>query len=513
MAAISAPFVATARTGVRAMPTTPVSRCTPYIGAPAAPFTRPGWRAGSGWCSTGSGVDAHRQPLHDSPVTEPLPPKSTPRRADAEGAMTETPMAYALVHALDRAITGDMVFREPGGVSHTVTFFEGAPVRVLPGEDGDRIGEDLALHEHVSDAALASALSAASSSRRRLGEILVGLQAVAPETLTDALRMQTARRLALLANLPPETTFALYFSARAEPEPFAPWSPLDTLLATIRAWKDRSRLHGTLRWLGKKNLALADANLEGLLLTSREREAVTLMQKGGPTLDELYGTIGSGLSSLLYMLAVTRHFAFMSPKGEPLGHRRESSLIRNVQVAAPIAALVVASDAVSDAPPKPAGSTPPPAEKVAAPRADVQTSIAPPRPGAATPGRTHGELSDELRRAEEAARLSDYATADRILKERCTSEEMATPDFQAISAWVKANSEPKAINVALTDLTFVLMSHALSERALYYRALLLKRTGKDKAALRDLIALVTKNPKHTEALVLVKELRDKLKSV
>src|SRR5208282_4954357 len=104
-----------------------------------------------------------------------------------------------------------------------------------------------------------------------------------------ALTLQTVRRLAQLANLPPESTFSLYFSARAEPEPFAPWAPLDTLLAAIRAWTDRSRLHGTLRWLAGKRLELSpDANLADVLLTSREQDAVALMQRDPPSLKALY---------------------------------------------------------------------------------------------------------------------------------------------------------------------------------------------------------------------------------
>jgi hypothetical protein len=273
------------------------------------------------------------------------------RIADAEGSLAQAPLVYALVHALDRAITGEMVFRTPTGDAHTVTFFEGAPVRVEPGPAGERIGDELVAMGHVSEDALSDALVTSQSSRKRLGELLVLAGAIDPAVLTSALALQTARRLALLANLPPASTFSLYFSARAEPEPLAPWAPLDTLLATIRAWDDRARLRGTLRWLADKSLHLCiESDLEGLMLTSREREAVALMRSDSPSLRTLYATVGKGLSSLLYMLAVTRQFGFMGAKGKPMGRRKVSDLIHEVvQVAVPIAPVIVSADVPSEA--------------------------------------------------------------------------------------------------------------------------------------------------------------------
>jgi len=566
---------------------------------------------------------------------------SGPRRmADAEGTMQEAPLVYALVHALDRAITGEIVFRAPTGENHTVTFFEGAPVRVEPGREDDRIGDDLVALDHLREEALTLALVTARSSRRRMGEILVQAQAVEPKALVATLTMQTVRRLASLANLPDESTFGLYFSARAEPEPFAPWAPLDTLLATIRAWTDRSRLHGTLRWLAGKKLTLAkDSTIDGLLLTSREEAAVAMMRRDAPSLKTLYAEVGKGLSSLLYMLAVTRQFTFTSEKGGPMGRRASSDLVRDlVQVAVPIAPVIapLPDPAGEEAPDK--LSVPPPAQpvapQVAIPQAPAAPSAAGPRPtpspwgglpaGGATPrrrisvrldpeddsgpvaparvvqpptlptpvaafaptpvpaqppaapppaplpvyaaspaampppaplpvsaarppapppivspapaplrpsfsppkfvdqGRPPGriveaaptifsaQMSSEFRLADEASRRFDYDSADRILRENCTDQDMAEPDYQALSAWVKANLTGDD-TVPLNDLTFLLMAHNQCESALYYRGLLLKRSGKEKAALRDFVILAKKNPTHVGALSEIKLLRDLVK--
>ena len=118
------------------------------------------------------------------------------------------------------------------------------------------------------------------------------------------------------------------------------------------------------------------------------------------------------------------------------------------------------------------------------------------------------EMSDEFRRAEEAAKRQDYDTADRILRERCTEQDAAEADFQALTAWVKANLNAGDLSSGLNDLTFLLMSHNQLESALYYRGLLLKRSGKEKAALRDFVILAKKNPNHMGALAEIKLLRE-----
>jgi hypothetical protein len=120
------------------------------------------------------------------------------------------------------------------------------------------------------------------------------------------------------------------------------------------------------------------------------------------------------------------------------------------------------------------------------------------------------EMSVEFKRAEEAVKVRDWETADRILRERCTEEDSATPEFQALTAWVKANQHRTDTTTPLNDLTFLLMSHPECESALYYRGLLLRRSGKEKAALRDFVVLVKKNPTHAGALTEIKHLRESM---
>jgi hypothetical protein len=222
-----------------------------------------------------------------------------------------------------------------------------------------------------------------------------------------------------------------------------------------------------------------------------------------------------------------------------MGRPKESSLIRDVvQVAVPIAPVIspmpetgddtdeipavanasppveipspLRTEPLASAPPAPLPVSPP-AKVRAPPRPSfsppklVETG-APPTPIAVTPHAAPGPSLD-FRLADEAAKRHDYATADEILRERCTDEDASEPDFQALAAWVKANLTGD-LKTPLNDLTFLLMAHHSCESALYYRGLLLKRTGKEKAALRDFVVLAKKNPSHVGALVEIKLLRE-----
>lgn len=86
------------------------------------------------------------------------------------------------------------------------------------------------------------------------------------------------------------------------------------------------------------------------------------------------------------------------------------------------------------------------------------------------------------------------------------------PEYNALFAWVCAHSgEEDALPEAVRALTRVLEEHPKCAPALLYRGMLLKRAGKDKAALRDLVMLLYENPTHVQALNEVRELRKKNK--
>jgi hypothetical protein len=269
-------------------------------------------------------------PIPPAPPLSLPPPASLPesdddpdtlvsRAPDAKGTFADTPLVYILVHALDRRFTGTLTIRH--GASAPVLFLldDGAVVRIDAPDLGDRLGDEALLAGVCSEAQLASALLAATRERTRLGVELVAQAGVRPEMIRHLLLIQSAKRIAHVVNLPPEASYTLHLGRRAR-EPHEPWAPLDVVLAAVRAWGDRPRIHGTMRFIGARPLKLhADIDLSELVLLPSERTAISAMQNGDCNLESLYRSTGGGLSSLIYVLAVTRQFVFSADKGPPMG--------------------------------------------------------------------------------------------------------------------------------------------------------------------------------------------------
>jgi len=117
-------------------------------------------------------------------------------------------------------------------------------------------------------------------------------------------------------------------------------------------------------------------------------------------------------------------------------------------------------------------------------------------------------LSSEFRLAEQAVHVCDWETAERILQERCSDEDMAEPRYQALQVWVRANLHHPDVAISINDLTVILMGQPECEDALYYRGLLNKRIDREKAALRDFVTVAKLNAGHMGALTEIKLLRD-----
>ena len=145
---------------------------------------------------------------------------------------------------------------------------------------------------------------------------------------------------------------------------------------------------------------------------------------------------------------------------------------------------------------------------------------APSRPAAAkpTPPRRHRTRSGAVDEATAAFDAAEAALARHDLKAaenhaiRATHLAPKRPEFAALFAWVCAHSgEEDALPEGVRTLTRILEEHPKCEPALYYRGMLLKRAGKDKAALRDFVMILDENPTHAHALGEVRELRKKKK--
>jgi hypothetical protein len=203
-------------------------------------------------------------------------------------------------------------------------FRDGAPISVEMSVPLALFGERLADAGWVEESDLPDLVARAASEGKRLGEYIVDAAMAQPDVITRVLGEQLEARCAELVTLPAETTFAFYTVDMPERPRCESWDPLNVLLATVRAWPDRRRIHATVRWLAQRPLLPhPDARLDGLKLTTKEQNAMSEMRSGGATLDGLYLQHGEGLSSLLYTLAVTRQFAFSADKAPPMGVPRE----------------------------------------------------------------------------------------------------------------------------------------------------------------------------------------------
>jgi hypothetical protein len=252
------------------------------------------------------------------PEADDDPDTLVSRSPDARGTFAETPLVYILVHALDRRMTGALSIRHADSPPARIVLDDGAVVRVDGGEL-HRLGEEALLVGVCSEAQLAGALVASNRERTRLGVELVAQAGLRPELIRRLLLIQAAKRIARLVNLPESATYTLHLGHRSR-EAHEPWAPLDLVLAAVRAWSDRPRIHGTMRHIGARTLTLhANANLTELVTLPNERTALDAIRSQDCTLESLYRLAGGGLSSLIYTLAVTRQFAFSAEKGAPMG--------------------------------------------------------------------------------------------------------------------------------------------------------------------------------------------------
>jgi tetratricopeptide (TPR) repeat protein len=110
--------------------------------------------------------------------------------------------------------------------------------------------------------------------------------------------------------------------------------------------------------------------------------------------------------------------------------------------------------------------------------------------------------------AEEALERGDLDVADTHAL-AAVRHNPKSPEHAALQVWIasKINVElPEAVR----SFSRILDESPECEPALYYRGMLLKEAGKDRAALKDFVTLVRLNPDHAKGLVEVKRLRARM---
>jgi len=134
---------------------------------------------------------------------------------------------------------------------------------------------------------------------------------------------------------------------------------------------------------------------------------------------------------------------------------------------------------------------------------------------AEAPSPARVEKEDPKQKAREHFTLAEEALARGDMKEAETHSLLATKgdesvvEYAAFHAWVQSQTGVP-LPESVRTFSRILDDHPECQPALYYRGMLLKQAGKDRAALRDFVTVVRLNPDHIKALAEVKLLRARL---
>jgi hypothetical protein len=478
----------------------------------------------------------------------------------ARGMLSATPLPHVLVYMLDHALSGTVTFREPDGGESLVYFLEGSPAKVRTHKPVAVLGDELVAMGAIRKEMVDKALEGAKRLGVLLGEYLVGNGMLTEGTLHKALAAQLEKKVASMANLPGETVYTFFRDVNAldawgGPR-LSPCHPLDGILACVREWFDRARIHATLARMDTQSLVLhPEVDLAPLKLTEDEESVLAVIRAEAPTLRDLVQrkvADEENIGTLVYMLAVTRQFAFPGAKGLPMARKvaaapaaaQEEERISTL----PFSAVVepprrpgAEAKAPESASPKtwrpPTGAkaptsdvpvevddeawgdaTDPNANAAAAAAASASASASAGAGAGAGPGaRVSDDVAEraiqamtDFRLAETALQRGDPATAEQLAA-RAAAGDPTQADYPALLAWVRALSgKPTAVSDAVAALTQVVARYPKSERALVYRGQLHKRAGRSKEALRDFERVLELNPNHREAASEARVLRTRI---
>jgi hypothetical protein len=202
------------------------------------------------------------------------------------------------------------------------------PAKVRLRESVARLGEVLAEQGVLDFGAIDGAVAGAKRLGILLGEYLVGHDLVSRDALASGLEGQLLRRIGHAANMAPELEYAFY----RDVDLLSGWSgevvlshPLNAILASVRHWTDRARVRATLNRIGKHPLAVHnDSDLTNIAVSDAEQVVLEAIRGQMMTLAELESrgiADDDVIASLVYVLAVTRQFAFKGQKKGPMAAR------------------------------------------------------------------------------------------------------------------------------------------------------------------------------------------------
>ena len=110
----------------------------------------------------------------------------------------------------------------------------------------------------------------------------------------------------------------------------------------------------------------------------------------------------------------------------------------------------------------------------------------------------------DFQKADVFLRKHELTMAEAFAQKACTNDP-GQPEYQALLAWIqvckaeKENRLSSSFAEPLRELTAAIDKESRCERALFYRAQLLKKLGKSEAALRDFRLVAELNPRNIDA--------------
>jgi curved DNA-binding protein CbpA len=282
----------------------------------------------------------------------------------ASGTLAATPLGHLLIHALDRRLTGSLVFEEKDHRKHAVYLRDGAPVSARTAEPVALLGALAVEHGVLGADRVEEAVEAATEAGKPLGEVLCAAGVLDEVALDTLLREQVERRLQHIRGLDPETAYGYYdgknFLERAG-GPREPCGPLPLIWHVMRITPDRGRGAETLARLSGTILRFhIDAPLARFDFAPGERAVVDVLRAKPQTFAELSGREllePALLERLVYTLVLLRQFD-LGTGAQPVGAERRS-LSPSSSLVPPVPRPTSPSLSEIDLPPS-APSEPPP---------------------------------------------------------------------------------------------------------------------------------------------------------
>lgn len=252
-----------------------------------------------------------------------MPLQARPSTPTSAGSLVRTPLAHLLVYALDKSLDGTFDFTGPEGATATLTVRAGRPAKLRVDGTPLYLGQILIELGFLTPEQHDGSLAELAAARILHGQLLIASGLLDEAKLEEALRVQLLRKLGLLFQWAPETTFAFYAGVDAledwggesravDPAP-AIWSGIREIAPAEAATGVLDRLKG-----GRLRLA-KHAALDRFELRAEERRLLELLRARPHTVDELAANAESlgerGARLLVYCLLITKQLE-PAPAGE-----------------------------------------------------------------------------------------------------------------------------------------------------------------------------------------------------